>query len=54
MGDKWKKIWLKKILENMGEIEKAGMREAVRCGVAAGKRVTCNLIKNNQGERDVL
>lgn len=52
MGDKWKKIWLKKIVENMGEIEKAGMQqEAVRCGVAAGKRVTCNLIKNNQRER---
>lgn len=30
----------------MGEIEKAGMqREAVKCGVAAGKRVTCNPIK---------
>lgn len=37
----------------MGEIEKAGMqREAVKCGVAAGKRVTCN--PTNDQRADVL
>ena len=37
----------------MGEIEKAGMqREVVKCGVAAGKRLTCN--PPNDQRADVL